>query len=257
VKSLALVLGAPAAIAAVVGLTSLSAGGAAPAAQEQVDGAELYAAQCASCHGADGKGVEDRGPALTNEGAAAVDFVLRTGRMPMAHPHMEAQRGPTRFSEEQIVALVAHVAAFGEGPAIPEVDTAEGDLAHGARLFQLNCAACHVASGAGAAIGGGRRAPDLMESTPTEIGEAIRIGPGAMPVFGSFSDQDINDVAAYIEDLQRRETTAPDDFGGVGPVAEGLAAWLLALLPLIALTRWIGTPHEGRDAPVEPSEPAP
>jgi len=37
-------------------------------------------------------------------------------------------------------------------------------------------------------------------------------------------------------------------------VAEGLAAWLLALLPLVALTRWIGTPHEGRDAPVEPAE---
>jgi ubiquinol-cytochrome c reductase cytochrome c subunit len=251
----ALLLAAPAAIAAAVGLTALSTGGAAAPAQEQVEGAELYAAQCASCHGVDGKGVEDKGPALTNEGAAAADFVLRTGRMPMAHPHMEAQRGPTRFTEDEIRALVEHVAAFGEGPAIPEVDITGGDLARGARLYQLNCAACHVASGAGAAIGGGRKAPDLMESTPTEIGEAIRIGPGAMPVFGSFSDQDINDVAAYIDDLQRRQTTAPDDFGGVGPVAEGLAAWLLALLPLIALTRWIGTPHEGRDAPVEPSEP--
>ena len=77
-----------------------------------------------------------------------------------------------------------------------------------------------------------------------------------MPVFGSFSDQDLNDVAAYVKDLQRMRTTAPDDFGGAGPVAEGLAAWLLALLPLIALTRWIGTPHEGRDAPVDVSEPA-
>jgi len=31
-------------------------------------------------------------------------------------------------------------------------------------------------------------------------------------------------------------------------VAEGLAAWLLALVPLIALTRWIGSPHSGRHA---------
>ena len=50
------------------------------------------------------------------------------------------------------------------------------------------------------------------------------------------------------------EATGVDDFGGAGPVAEGLAAWLLALLPLIALTRWIGTPHEGRDAPLEPDD---
>src|SRR5262249_32933155 len=155
-------------------------------------------------------------------------FVLRTGRMPMAHPEMEAQRGPTRFTNAEIEALVAYVAAFGDGPAIPEVDITKGDLARGARLYQLNCAACPVASGAGAAIGGGREAPNLMEATPTEIGEAIRVGPGAMPVFGSFSEQDVNDVAAYIHDLQQRQTTAPDDFGGVGPVAEGLAAWLLA-----------------------------
>jgi ubiquinol-cytochrome c reductase cytochrome c subunit len=250
-----LLLGVPVAVAAIIGLWSLGSGGAsAQGDQEPVSGADLYAAQCASCHGVDGKGIEDRGPALTNEGAAAADFVLRTGRMPMPHPHMEATRGPTRFTDEQIKALVAHVASFGDGPEIPEVDITKGDLARGARLYQLNCAACHVASGAGAAIGGGRKAPDLMEATPTEIGEAIRIGPGAMPVFGSFSEQDVNDVAAYIHDLQQGGTTAPDDFGGVGPVAEGLAAWLLALLPLIALTRWMGSPHEGRDAPVEPNE---
>ena len=105
----------------------------------------------------------------------------------------------------------------------------------------------------GAAIGGGREAPALTESTPTQVGEAILIGPGAMPVFGTFSQQDINSVAAYIVDLQERDTTAPEDFGGAGPVAEGLAAWLLALLPIIAFTRWIGTPHEGRDEPVEES----
>ena len=42
------------------------------------------------------------------------------------------------------------------------------------------------------------------------------------------------------------------DFGGVGPVGEGLGAWLLALLPLVALTRWIGSPHQGRDVGANP-----
>jgi ubiquinol-cytochrome c reductase cytochrome c subunit len=247
-----LLLVAPVAAAAVVGLLSFGAvGGSAAPEQQPVDGADLFLAQCASCHGADGRGVEDRGPPLTHEGAAAADFVLRTGRMPLPHPHMEAERTRTRFTEAEIVALVDHVASFGDGPVIPDVDPARGDLTRGARLYQLNCAACHVASGSGAAIGGGRNAPDLMEATATEIGEAVRVGPGAMPKFATLSDRDVDDLAAYILNMQGRHTTAPEDFGGVGPVAEGLAAWLLALLPIIALTRWIGRPHEGRDAPID------
>jgi ubiquinol-cytochrome c reductase cytochrome c subunit len=252
-----LVLAVPIAAAAIAAVVSLTApqGAAAPDANDAL-GRELYLTQCAACHAADGTGVEGRGPALTPEGRASVDFVLRTGRMPLAAPGMQAKPRPVRYSEEEIVALVDYAGAFGDGPDIPNVDPERGDLASGARLYQLNCAACHVASGAGAAIGGDRIAPSLMDATPTEVGEAVLIGPGAMPVFGSFTDQDIDDVAAYVRDLQERGAAAPDDFGGAGPVAEGLAAWLLALLPLVALTRWIGTPHEGRDAPVEPTEPA-
>jgi ubiquinol-cytochrome c reductase cytochrome c subunit len=170
---------------------------------------------------------------------------------------MQATRGPVRYSEEEIEALVAYAGAFGDGPQIPDVDADEGDLAAGGELYRLNCAACHVASGSGAAIGGGREAPSLAASSATEIGESIVVGPGAMPAFDSFTESDINGVAAYVRDLQRAGTTAIDDFGGAGPVAEGLAAWLLGLIPLIAITRWIGSPHEGRDAPIQVEEDTP
>ena len=133
-----------------------------------------------------------------------------------------------RYTEEEIVALVDYAGAFGDGPDIPDVDPAAGDLADGGVLYRLNCAACHVASGAGAAIGGGREAPDLMESTPTEIGQAILVGPGAMPVFGTFSDRGHQRRRRlHRATCRSSNTTAPDDFGGAGPVAEGLAAWLL------------------------------
>lgn len=222
-----------------------------PQAQEDSLGEELYVTQCAGCHGLEGEGVEGRGPALTDEGEASVDFVLRTGRMPLRDTDVQAQPGRVQFSEEKIRALVEYAGAFGDGPAIPDVDVAAGDVAEGGELYRLNCAACHVASGAGAVIGEDRRATSLMSATPTEIGEAILIGPGAMPRFDAFTENDINDVAAYITELQERDTAGVDAFGGAGPVAEGLAAWLLALVPIIALTRWIGTPHEGRDVPVE------
>jgi ubiquinol-cytochrome c reductase cytochrome c subunit len=210
-------------------------------------GAELYATQCANCHGVDYDGVEGRGPSLVVEGTASAHFVLTTGRMPLASPTMQAQRGPVRYSEEEIEALVAFVGSIGDGPDIPDVDISQGDVAEGGELYRLNCAACHVASLAGAPIGAGREAPSLSESTPTQVGEAIVVGPGAMPVFGAFELSDINSIAAYVAALNEENTTGTESFGGAGPVAEGLAAWLLILVPLVALTRWIGTPKSGRD----------
>lgn len=247
---------APVAAAVVVGVLSVT-GSAAPRADEVAGtssyqatlGAELFSKQCSSCHGLDGLGVEGSGPSLEHEGEAAADFVLRTGRMPLAAPNLQARSGPVRYSEEQIVALVAHVGSLGDGPAIPDVDTTGADVGNGGSLYRLNCAACHVASGAGAPIGSNRRAPNLVAATPTEVGEAILVGPGSMPVFGSFSESDIDDVAAYIEELDEQDTTAARRFGGAGPAAEGLAAWLIALVPLIAFTRWIGRPKAGRDHP--------
>lgn len=225
---------------------------AAPAADGL--GADLFATQCSSCHGLDGMGVEGRGPSLEPEGEASADFVLRTGRMPMAAPDLQARSGRVRYSEEEIVALVDYVGRIGAGPDIPDVDVANGDLANGGELYRLNCAACHVASGAGAPIGSGREAPNLVGSTPTEVGEAILIGPGAMPVFGSLTEDDIDDIAAYVNELDEENTTSPSSFGGAGPVAEGLAAFILGLIPLVALTRWIGHPKEGRDVTLDPDE---
>lgn len=223
--------------------------GAAPVSVEAL-GQQLFRTQCSSCHGLDGLGVTDRGPSLEPEGEASADFVLRTGRMPIAAPDLQARPGPVRYSEEEIVALVDYVGRLGSGPDIPDVDAERGDAVAGGELFRLNCAACHVASGAGAPIGGGRHAPNLVQSSPTEIGEAILVGPGAMPVFGSFSEEDIDDVSAYVETLDEEGTTNASSFGGAGPVAEGLAVFILGLIPLVALTRWIGAPKDGRDHPI-------
>ncbi len=248
-------LAVPVAAGLAVAVASLAEGSSATPSAAQVPspdlGADLFEQHCAACHGADGSGVEGRGPSLEPEGEASADFVLRTGRMPIASPYIQAERGPVRFTEEQIVALVEHVGTIGDGPPIPDVDPDRGDVARGGELYRLNCAACHVASGAGAPIGGGRIAPSLIEASPTEVGEAIIVGPGSMPIFTSFSDEDIDDVAAYVRDLQRQDTTSPSSFGGAGPAAEGLAAWLIALVPLIAVTRWIGRPKDGRDRPLE------
>lgn len=205
------------------------------------DGATLYAASCAACHGPGGQGT-DAGPALTNAGAAAVDFMLRTGRMPLADPAQPVRRGRPAFGDADIRALVAYVAGFGAGPAIPDVAVTDGtDLAAGRAEYVATCAACHGAGGSGDAVGGGAIAPPLLGTAPTQVGEAIRIGPGAMPAFDErqVSDEQLSQIAAYLQFLRDRAAPGGATVGGVGPVAEGYVGWLVYLVVLLGITRWI------------------
>jgi ubiquinol-cytochrome c reductase cytochrome c subunit len=208
-------------------------------------GEQLYLTGCVSCHGLDGVGT-DQAPTLVGVGAAAADFYLTTGRMPAAYPSgYQSTRKPPAYDDEQIQALVAYVASLGPGPPIPDVDLDGADLARGGVLFRANCAACHQALANGGALSYGKNAPDLHQATPTQVVEAMRIGPGQMPVFDErlLSEQDARDIAAYVEYLQ-----APDNRGGLplegfGPVTEGFVALLFGLGGLVVLSIWIVGRH--------------
>jgi ubiquinol-cytochrome c reductase cytochrome c subunit len=209
--------------------------GAATADQAVVEaGRSLFTANCAACHGAQGQGGSG-GPSLVGAGAASADFYLRTGRMPLSAPGQRVVRQDPHFSDPEIKALVAYVASLGPGPDIPQVASA-GDLQRGWGLFQANCAACHNATGAGNAIGGGYVAVGLGQADATTIGEATIIGPGAMPAF-AFDDQSLADLAAYVRYLHDAPTPGGAPIGQVGPVAEGFigVAVGLPLLVLVAL----------------------
>src|SRR5438034_3101754 len=90
-------------------------------------GRRLFVEGCSSCHGLDARGVQGQGPTLHGAGAAAADFYLRTGRMPLDAPGDEPLRAPPRYSNDEIDALVAYVGSLG-GPPIPNVDPARGSL---------------------------------------------------------------------------------------------------------------------------------
>ena len=110
--------------------------------------------------------------------------MLTTGRMPLNDPADNPVRKDPAYRPAEIAALVAYVASLGDGPPIPDVDIAAGNLAVGGVLYRENCQACHSATGAGGALSYGRAAPSLSKATPTQVGAAIRTGPGQMPVFG-------------------------------------------------------------------------
>jgi ubiquinol-cytochrome c reductase cytochrome c subunit len=220
------------------------------------EGRELFEESCSSCHGFEGKGVKGQAPSLIGVGEAAADFYLRTGRMPLGQVGDEPLRGEPRFSNAQIEALDEYVGSLGEGPPIPNVDPSKGSVSEGMELFTDNCAGCHAITGkGGVAIGG--YAPPLGEATPTEVGEAIRVGPYVMPRFGEelITPQQVNSIAAYVELTQEPEDAGGFGIGHIGPVPEGLVAWLAAVTALLLVARLIGERLGGSRADDEAEEP--
>lgn len=201
-----------------------------PPAGRVKEGGDLYAVHCIHCHGDKLQGTP-MAPGLTSAGAANVDFQLSTGRMPLEVPATEPMRGPPSLPREQIDALVAYVVSHGSnGPPIPTVH-ATSDLTRGRKIFEENCQACHGATGTGAVAGFGWLAPAVLQSTPLQTAEAVRVGPGIMPRFNEnlIPQSDLDALAAYVDTLHH-----PDDRGGyslasAGPVGEGLVAWLIGI----------------------------
>lgn len=211
--------------------------------EDVVAGGRLFEANCASCHGPQATGT-DAAPSLVGVGAAAVDFQVGTGRMPMAASGPQAPVKPVQFDDEQIRRLAAFVASLGPGPSIPtaeQVDPALGDAANGMAIFRTNCAMCHNAVGAGGALSQGKFAPNLWESSPTHVFEAMLTGPQSMPVFGdpTITPEEKRDVIAFLE-RQGGQNPGGLDLGSLGPVSEGLWAWIVGLGACIAGAVWIG-----------------
>jgi ubiquinol-cytochrome c reductase cytochrome c subunit len=205
-------------------------------------GEKLFLANCSSCHGQGAVGTTD-GPSLVGVGAAAVDFQVGTGRMPMAASGPQAEAKPVQFTAEQIEALAAYVATLGEGPGIPDARylTGEGDVATGAELFRINCAMCHNVAGAGGALTQGKFAPNLKDVDPAHVYEAMVTGPQDMPVFNdlNISPEDKANIIAYLEYLNDNPSPGGFDLGSLGPVSEGLFVWIFALGAIVAVTVWL------------------
>jgi ubiquinol-cytochrome c reductase cytochrome c subunit len=204
-------------------------------------GVDLYGASCIECHGPNGEGIAQRGPALRGVGARAADFYLRTGYMPLGNPQDQPRRSRVEFSRRELAQLVAYVASFGGGPRIPRPDPASGNLAEGQELFTEHCAGCHQVVIQGGYVTNAV-APPLRDATPVEIAEAARVGPYLMPRFSEkqVSDDQLNSIVRYVQYAKH-----PDDRGGwalghVGPVPEGLVAWFIAIVVLIATCAVIG-----------------
>jgi ubiquinol-cytochrome c reductase cytochrome c subunit len=212
--------------------------------EDVANGRKLFLANCSTCHGMNAEG-RNAAPSLVGVGAAAVDFQVGTGRMPLQQSGPQAPEAPVRLTEEEINDLAAYVASLGAGPAVPDaatVDPANGDASRGSLIFRTNCAMCHGAAGKGGALTRGKYAPSLTGVTDTHIYEAMVTGPQSMPVFNdlTISPQDKRDVIAYLDAINKTPNPGGLSLGRIGPVSEGLVAWLVGLTILLGFAVWLG-----------------
>jgi ubiquinol-cytochrome c reductase cytochrome c subunit len=210
------------------------------------EGKKLYQVGCASCHGTGGQGSSD-GPSLIGVGAAAVDFQVGTGRMPAATSQgPQVPRKKNIYTQAQIDQIAAYIASLGAGPAVPtknDYGPQGADIARGGELFRTNCAQCHNTGGKGGALTHGKFAPSLEGVAPKHIYEAMQTGPQNMPSFPdtTLSQQNKKDIIAYLNAVNGDQTESPGglELGGLGPVSEGLFAWIFGLGALIAVAVWV------------------
>jgi ubiquinol-cytochrome c reductase cytochrome c subunit len=240
-------------ISALAAICLPSAAGADPVK----DGYHLYGRYCISCHAAGGKGSAGRpvgagplrvpkgntgiAPSLIGVGALAADFYLRTGYMPLPHLGMQPRRRHVFLSEDEIKALTAYVASLGPGPAIPKPQPERGSLSQGYHLFTERCAGCHQVVAEGGYVTGALP-PPLEDATPTQVAEAVRIGPYVMPTFSKkdISDRELDSIVRYVEYAKH-----PDDRGGwaighIGPIPEGFVTWFIGMTALVGVCIVIG-----------------
>lgn len=223
-----------------------------PASAQQDDaggsaerGEQLYLANCVTCHGAGGTGI-DPWPGIASAGEAGADFQLRTGRMPHSgEPGDQAQPKPPAYEEREIRDLVAYVASLGNGPELPEIGVDEELLPRGQELFAINCAPCHGSSGNGGAVGGGAIAWPVTDDEPRIVVGAMLSGPGQMPVF-DFPEDDLTAVVTYVQHLGQAANPGGLAIGGIGPVPEGFVAWLVGMGLLALVVYLVGRQWDRR-----------
>jgi cytochrome c oxidase cbb3-type subunit III len=197
---------------------------------------QLYARNCAGCHGADGRLGAARplnDPLyLAFAGADALRRVTANGVSGAAMPGF-AQSAGGILTDRQIDLLVEGMSAqWGRPedfkdvalpPYHPEADA--GDPQRGAAAYQTYCSRCHGADGGGGPSGGSIIDPNYLTLVSDQSLRATIVAGRTdlgMPDWRGYlsgrpmSVQEISDVAAWLASKRPTPATAPGELYGEG-----------------------------------------
>ncbi len=222
---------------------------------DAANGAALYAANCAVCHGPRGEGRVGATLSDVFVTIAPDEFLKETisqGRPGTFMPAWsQAYGGP--LTDAEIADIIAYIESWGttvEPPApapprppqeIPPVPEVSGDPNAGYTIFHTNCVACHGEQGQGR-IGATLTTTFAAIEPGAFVIETIRRGVAGslMPPFaqaygGPLTDAEINDVAAYVLSLQRAVTPPPAEMVGRGSAWPLVIVGALIVVVIVAL----------------------
>jgi cytochrome c oxidase cbb3-type subunit 3 len=189
------------------------------------DGAQLYTAHCATCHGEKGDGGVGVPLALPSFLESVDDnFLRKTIRLGRPGRVMPAFRA---LGDAQVDAIVSHIRGWSGKPAPVFPDTpVKGDVQHGKELFASYCAACHGemgegGSGTGVTFSRKRELPIiapalnnpgfLAAASDEMIRYTLQQGREGTPMRSflvqGLSEQDINDLVSAVRSMEDSEYT--------------------------------------------------
>lgn len=226
-------------------------------------GAELFAQNCVACHGESGEG---RVGATLNDAFASINvdaFIKQVVRQGVSGSYMpafsEEYGGP--LTDQDITDIAAYIETWDTAqepvaPApprpeqdIPPVPSIDGDPNEGYTIFHQNCAVCHGENAEGrigatlneafAAIDPGA----FAISTINRGVEGTLMPPWNQAYGGPLTDQEVNDVAAYVLSIQQ-EAPPTDEGENVGRgsalplvIGAGVALVVIVILGVAAQRR--------------------
>ncbi|MFW2438225.1 MAG: c-type cytochrome [Arenicellales bacterium] len=184
------------------------------------DGEHLYIQNCAACHGYDGNGGMGVPLSLPDFlSTASNDYLFKTirngrpGRIMPAFKHI---------SDDDVDSIINYIRSWSDSiPPLYSKKPVKGDVAHGNQLFQEHCAECHGETGTGGPGTGvtmsrPRKLPILApalnntgflsSATDEMIKNTLIKGRKGTPMDSylkeGLSEQDINDVVAYVRSFE-------------------------------------------------------
>jgi mono/diheme cytochrome c family protein len=239
--------------------------------QEQLElGAQIYAENCAVCHGEDGQGrigatLAKDWPSIRPD-LKVRDTIERGIPGTLMPAWGQASGGP--INEREIDALVFYILSWQSGGPIYIFPTqtpglrlaltpppgVTGDPNRGALLYAGNCAVCHGIEGEGR-VGANLAKdwpsirPDLLVQSTIENGVEGSVMPAwSQEHGGPLPEQDINNIVAFILTWSGAETATETGEAAVGPLT-GWPVWVALIGAFILII--VAIVYYSRQRPAE------